>query len=520
VRVRVRDARARCARACAVRVRVRVRDARARCACAVRGARCALRVARCAVRVAKRDEATVNAAPDSQIEAALHASEHRSLGDDAAADAWLALAVDGDVDPSERAETKEVTDPSPRSFDLGTPTRSETQLVGAKERPVMRSVALDLAKKDIAFCEVRSGKVVARGTAADVHALERLLGPHTAKARVAIEACREAWFVADLLRGWGHEPVLVDTTRVKQLGIGAHGRKTDRIDAEVLARALDKNAIPQAHELSHERQELRITLVVRNTLVQSRADLVVQARGVARSFGVPLPSCNAENFARTLDGMVIPQPIAVHVAALRAAITTLDAQIDAVDARLVEMCRRDPTVALLMTAPCVGVIVAAAFVSVVDDSSDGASESRFDSAHTLESYLGLVPSEDTTGGRRRLGQITKRGNRYLRAMLVEAAWGILRSKTTKDPLVAWGKSLAARTKPKIAAVAVARKLAGVLWAMWRRRRPYDANWQTKTRKELEPTIDQHDEAAARARVEKKFARHTRPRTKKEVSAAV
>ncbi len=383
----------------------------------------------------------------------------------------------------------------------------------------MRSVALDLAKKDIAFCEVRSGTIVARGTAADVHALERLLGPHMPKARVAIEACREAWFVADLLRSWGHEPVLVDTTRVKQLGIGAHGRKTDRIDAEVLARALEKDAIPRAHELSHERQELRITLVVRNTLVQSRADLVVQARGVARSFGVQLPSCNAENFAATLDGIVLPQPIAIHVAALRAAIAALDVQIDAINQRLIEMCRREPTVTLLMTAPCVGVIVAAAFVSVVDDSSNDAGESRFDSAHKLESYLGLVPSEDTTGGRRRLGQITKRGNRYLRAMLVEAAWGILRSKTTKDPLVAWGKSLAARTKPKIAAVAVARKLAGVLWAMWRRRRPYDADWQAKTTKELAPAIDQRAEAVAHARVEKKFARHTRPlRTKKEVSA--
>ena len=60
-------------------------------------------------------------------------------------------------------------------------------MVGAKERPVMRSVALDLAKKDIAFCEVRSGEVVARGTAADVRALERMLGTQTPKARVAIE---------------------------------------------------------------------------------------------------------------------------------------------------------------------------------------------------------------------------------------------------------------------------------------------------------------------------------------------
>jgi len=419
-------------------------------------------------------------------------------------------------------EQKEVTDPSPRSFDLGTPARSATQKVGVKERSVMRSVALDLAKKDIAFCEVRGGKVVARGTVADVYALERLLGAHTAKARVAIEACREAWFVADLLRSWGHEPVLVDTTRVTQLGIGAHGRKNDRIDAEVLARALDKDAIPRAHELSHERQELRITLIVRNTLVQSRADLVVQARGVARSFGVQLPSCNAENFAAMLDGVVIPPSVAVHIDSLRAAIATLDLQVDKIDATLIAMCKRDPIVALLMTAPSVGLIVAAAFVSVVDDIGDGNEGSRFDSAHKLESYLGLVPSEDTTGGRRRLGQITKRGNRYLRAMLVEAAWGILRSKNTKDPLVSWGKKLAARSKPKIAAVAVARKLAGTLWAMWRRRRPYDADWrERRTSNGALPPIDCAMDARAYARVEKKLVRHNRRiNTKKEVTATL
>ena len=88
---------------------------------------------------------------------------------------------------------------------------------------------------------------------------------------MAFEACREGWHVARVLRSWGHEPVMVDTTRVKQLGIGQHGKKTNRIDAERLALALEANRIPQAHILSAHRQELRLQLSVRRLLADSGA---------------------------------------------------------------------------------------------------------------------------------------------------------------------------------------------------------------------------------------------------------
>jgi transposase len=81
--------------------------------------------------------------------------------------------------------------------------------------------------------------------------------------------------------------------------------------------------------------------------------------------------------------------------------------------------------------------------------------------------LGLVPSEDSSGGRRRIGSITKQGNAYARAMLVEAAWCILRLREEGEPLKRWGQAIAARRGERIAVVALARRLAGVLWAMWR-----------------------------------------------------
>ncbi|WP_437898075.1 transposase [Sorangium sp. So ce124] len=101
---------------------------------------------------------------------------------------------------------------------------------------------------------------------------------------------------------------------------------------------------------------------------------------------------------------------------------------------------------------------------------------RAPSAHQLASYLGLVPLEDTSGGRdkRRLGSITKQGNAYLRALLTQAAHTILRHKSGDDPLGRWAKAIDERRGRHIAVVALAWRLSGVLWAMWRDGTVYDA----------------------------------------------
>ena len=127
----------------------------------------------------------------------------------------------------------------------------------------MRNIGLDLGAKKICSAKCRGAKVVARRTVSALSGLDDVLGGNALKARVAIEACREAWHVHDELVRRGHEVKLVDTTRVKKLGIGQHRRKTGRIDAEVLARALESGHIPEAHVLSPHRRALRTRRVVR-----------------------------------------------------------------------------------------------------------------------------------------------------------------------------------------------------------------------------------------------------------------
>lgn len=360
-----------------------------------------------------------------------------------------------------RRLTKKLADPSPMSCPIGTPTRSEGATEsGATERSAMRKVALDLGGKKTMYCEVAAGVVVQRATVSEVASLRSLLGPEQPAATVAIEACREAWHVHDLLSSWGNQVLLVDTTRSRQLGIGQHGRKTDRIDAEVLARAVERGGIPLAHVLSPHRREIRRQIGVRRALVQTRANLVTTIRGLAREDGNKLPSSSTAAFAaaarKAVDSTLLPllEPLLVTLEAL-------EPQLAVVEQAIGKLCSQEPVIAQLTTAPGVGALIAASFVSVIDDAK------RFKNAHQVESYVGLVPSENTTGGRRRVGAISKQGNPYLRSLLVQGAWVILRKASEDDPLRRWGEAIVKRRGNRIAVIALARRLVGILWAMWR-----------------------------------------------------
>jgi transposase len=329
----------------------------------------------------------------------------------------------------------------------------------------MRSVGLDLGARHIAYCEVRDGEVVDRAGVEGLDDLRHRIGPGTAPARIGFEASREAWHVHELLSSWGHEPKIVDTTRLKLIGVGQHNRKNDALDAECIARAVYENRLPEAHLLSPGRRELRKKLSVRHALVETRAQYVTTIRGLLRAEGALLPSCATHNFLERLAATTLSEPVRMLVAPLTSTLEGIDEQLAHVDDELELLAKHDPLIQLCATAPGVGLIVAATFLSVLDDPR------RFKSAHAVSAYLGLVPSESTTGGpsKRRLGSITKQGNGHARAMLVQAAWALLRSgrKRGDDPIRTWGLRIAKRRGKSVAAVAVARRLARVLWAMCR-----------------------------------------------------
>ena len=358
----------------------------------------------------------------------------------------------------------------------------------------MRIIALDLGTKGIAVSEVRGGTVIRRWMVADLKALEEILGANTPPARVAFEACREAWHVHDWLLKRQHVPILVDTTRVKTLvGIGHHGRKNDRIDADKLALALDAGRLPEAHVLTPPRRELRAALGVRATLVATRSEYITTIRGLARSRGVKLPACQSASFAMKVQELQLEDSVQQMIKPLLSTLPGLDEQIQAQDVQLDRMTKNMPEVRLLATAPGVGMITACAFVAVIDYPD------RFPNGHAVSSYLGLAPAEFSTGGgkQQRLGGITKHGNSYARTVLVEAAQSLLRAGAGDDPLARWGRQVEQRRGRSIAAVAIARRLAGILWAMWHTNTPYNCQvvkdtsvegWEEQHRQRLDAAL--------------------------------
>jgi transposase len=303
-----------------------------------------------------------------------------------------------------------------------------------------------------------------------VEGLGQLLGEGTGPARVGFEACRESRHVHDVVRSWGHEAYVFDTTRVRRLtGIGEHGRKSDRLDAEKLALALERKHAAFAHVLGDDARKLREFQESHRALVHTRKRSITHVRGILQGRGVRLESCAVENFVANVRKAELPESLVLLVEPLLGPLEAIEPALAKVDLSIHEICARqpDPVVERLASVPGVSLLVAAAFISTVDDPG------RFQNASQVASYLGLCPREESTGGRHKLGSITKQGNAYARAMLVQAAWCIVRSRDKADTLVRWAHRTAERRGRMRAAVAVARRLARILWSLWKNGSYYD-----------------------------------------------
>ena len=351
-----------------------------------------------------------------------------------------------------------------------TPARSEPQRkVGAEEETAMQSVGLDWASKEVRFAVAQNGKIVERGTFRGLDGLARMLADRP-RSRVAVEAGRQGWVIHDRITAAGHEACVMDTTRTRQAGIGQHGRKNDKLDADALALSLDGGRLPAAHVLSPERREIREALQVRAHLVEERAKTIVMVRGLVSAHGESIGSCDTDHFTAKLAGTSLTKATRKVIAPLVAMLARLDEQLAILEPRTAELVAKEPVARKLMSVPGVGPIVALQFISVIDDPK------RFRNAHQVGSYLGLAPREDSSGGpdKQKLGHITKAGNGVLRALLVQAAWCSCSTRGHgDDPLASWVRTLKKRRGNKIAVVALARKLAGILWALWKRDQVYE-----------------------------------------------
>jgi transposase len=212
-------------------------------------------------------------------------------------------------------------------------------------------------------------------------------------------------------------------------------------------------------------------------------------RGLLREFGLIIP-VGAEHVVPRVhellaDSTTVPDLMRTSLASACDEITTIEMNMRAVERQLTTLARDRADIILLRTVPGVGLLTATALVALVGDIR------RFPSGRHFASFLGLTPKEDSSALRRRLGAISKQGDVYVRMLLIHGARSVLlRAKGAGQPTAfqAWARATQHRRGHNIAAVAVANKLARIVWAVWTEQRPFCADYRRPTAPEPTTSI--------------------------------
>jgi transposase len=326
----------------------------------------------------------------------------------------------------------------------------------------MEYIGIDVHKNESQICRLSDdGEIVERRIVTRHDRFAETLGKRP-RARILIEASTESEWVARCLEELGHEVIVADPNFAPMYATRSRRVKTDRRDAQALMDACRLGAYRAAHRTSEPQRRVRTLLTVRDNLVRTRVRQIQVVRALLRREGLRVRSGQASSFAKRVDEVDTPGWLHDIIAPLRAVIDAVNREMLVVEQAIEQIVDGDPVVQRLCTAPGIGPVTAVAFVSTLD------LVQRFEGAHKVQAYLGLVPSEFSSGERQQRGAITKTGNTRLRWLLVEAAWSILRSRHSRtEELRLWAQRIALRRGQGIAIVALARKLAGILFAMWR-----------------------------------------------------
>jgi transposase len=280
--------------------------------------------------------------------------------------------------------------------------------------------------------------------------------------RIGMEACGSAHYWARCFRAHGHEVRLIAPQFIKAY---VKSPKNDARDAEAICEAMSRPTMRFVPVKQPEQQDLQALHRVRERLMKARTALVNEIRGLLHEYGIVLPQ-GITKF-RTL----IVSKLQNEQAKLTALSTevfwqlydefrSLETRLAYYDEKLAAIGRAHPECQRLQTIPGIGPISATAILAAVSDAT------QFKNGRQFSAWLGLVPREHSTGGKPRLLGISKRGNSYLRKLLVHGARATLRWVDSKqDDRSRWLKALIARRGKNRAAVALANKNARIAWAL-------------------------------------------------------
>ena len=326
----------------------------------------------------------------------------------------------------------------------------------------MDHLGIDVHKKESQLCILaEGGELIEQRIRTEPERFAAVLGKRP-RARILIEASTDSEWVARCLEGLGHEVIVADPNFAPMYATRTRKVKTDRRDARALMDACVLGAYRRAHRLSDAQRHVRGRLLVRDAIVRTRTRYISLIRALLRQHGYRVPSGSAEAFLQRVLALALPGRLLSQIAPLLAVMRHLNHQLTYSDEVIERVAVSDERVQRLRTVPSIGPVTATAFVATLDDVR------RFRRAHEVEAYLGLVPRERSSGETQRRGRITKAGPSRTRSLLIQAAVSILRRRAPEaEALRLWALHIAVRRGKPIATVALARRLAGILYALLR-----------------------------------------------------
>jgi transposase len=307
---------------------------------------------------------------------------------------------------------------------------------------------------------------------------------------IVMEACGSAHYWARTLRRQGHELRLLPAHHVRSY---VRGNKTDRADAQALIEAARCLQIKPVPVKTVEQQFVQHLHRLREQYKATRVQRINLARGVLREAGIAVPEGAKKGLQVIREALECAEnglhhELRSYLGQVLQEIEGLREQMHQLERSLSECTKEDLVVRNLMSIPGVGLLTATAIRAAVGDVQ------RFPSARHFSSWLGLTAREHSSGEKRRLGRITKRGDAYLRTLLVHGARAVLsaagrakRAGRELDRLRSWAVATAERMPTNKAVVALANKLARVIWVTWKHHRAFDANWHSQSRTENIPS---------------------------------
>jgi transposase len=290
-------------------------------------------------------------------------------------------------------------------------------------------------------------------------------------ATVVMEACSSSHYWARQFARFGHDVKLLPPFYVRPY---VQRSKTDRTDVKGMLEAWRNSEIRPVPIKTEAQQQLIALHRVRSTWIATRTARINTSRGILREFGIVVASGASRVPARVTEliedaNTELPMGVRELLNELVVEIRQLTSRIENIERQLAALAGETPVVGRLRTIPGVGLLTATALIAFVGNVE------RFPSSRHFACYLGLTPREYSSGLRRQLGRISKRGDVYLRMLLTHGARSVLwaaKSKSQPDRFSTWAVDIHRRRGHNKASIAVANKMARIVWAVWKHGNSY------------------------------------------------